>query len=300
MKKILSVFEQADSINLGTGENGLNPDFGKIIEFLFSNGKKVSLTTNGYTVALLSEEELKQFNDIDISVEFPNAMEQNQFRGAGAWELATSAIARCKELGLNISIATCLMNINLHAIPQLIDFVRYWDVNLRLNIYKPVHSREFELTYDQFWMAIDTLFEHSKLVSCNEPVINAVLGEIDVGCSCGGKSLRVRPDGSLVPCVYWNKAAINIKTDQGITEEVIREKFSTLSVYSVPEACMDCPHMPACKGGCIGRRLYHNLYEPDPYCPFLRGQKKKLSVSRVPQKDLVHAGYLCTIIVEAP
>ena len=38
------------SINLGTGENGLHPDYETIVAALESRGVKLSLTSNGFTI----------------------------------------------------------------------------------------------------------------------------------------------------------------------------------------------------------------------------------------------------------
>ena len=43
------------SVNLGTGENGLHPDYEAIVATLARRGVKLSLTSNGYTIDRSSE-----------------------------------------------------------------------------------------------------------------------------------------------------------------------------------------------------------------------------------------------------
>src|SRR5215470_185592 len=41
------------SVNLGTGENGLHPDFRAILRYLRDRGIPIALTSNGFTAAAL-------------------------------------------------------------------------------------------------------------------------------------------------------------------------------------------------------------------------------------------------------
>src|SRR6516225_9288829 len=57
------------SVNLGTGENGLHPEFHIILRYLRERGTTLALTSNGYTAAVLSEEELCSFADLEFSLD---------------------------------------------------------------------------------------------------------------------------------------------------------------------------------------------------------------------------------------
>jgi len=58
LDNIKRLFTSVDitSVNFGTGENILNPEFKDILEFFHEKNVKMSLTTNGYTVSKLSNE----------------------------------------------------------------------------------------------------------------------------------------------------------------------------------------------------------------------------------------------------
>ena len=60
------------SIGFGTGENGLNPEYFKIIEYLQARQIKLSLASNGYTLSITPDEKLKYFSDVEFSVDFPD------------------------------------------------------------------------------------------------------------------------------------------------------------------------------------------------------------------------------------
>ena len=69
---------------------------------------------------------------------------------------------------------------------------------------------------------------------------------------------------------------------------------------SVPQACRNCDHLAACRGGCSGRRrLMGMLAEPDPYCPIVQGKTRKLTVRMAETRDMPKLESACTTIVTA-
>lgn len=281
-----------ESINFGTGENILNNDYLRILDLIKERNIKMGLTSNGYTVMKLPDSYLKYFNDIDISLEFPSSEKQSLFRGEGSWDTALAAIERCKKLDIETSIACCMMNINVNDIPDFRMLMKEYDVNLRINTYKPVNTDEFVLTYEEFWNGFKNIMSSLRLVACSEPIVNAVLGISDSrsACGCGKKSLRVNPDGTILPCVYWNKSPYKIEDIQAINENTFDY------IRSIPKECKKCKYVQSCGGGCEGRRLHSDLNKPDEYCPFIRGDVIELPYVKAESKDLVHSSYLCTTI----
>src|SRR5262249_50056674 len=73
------------SVNLGTGENGLHPDFLPILAYLRAQPVKLTMTTNGYSVASICDRDLGAFKDIEFSLDYPTAAEQDEERGPGNW-----------------------------------------------------------------------------------------------------------------------------------------------------------------------------------------------------------------------
>src|SRR5258708_34083824 len=69
------------SVNLGTGENGMHPDFKPILGYLRQQPIKLTITSNGHSVALLEDNELRAFHDIEFSLDYPTQAEQDAQRG---------------------------------------------------------------------------------------------------------------------------------------------------------------------------------------------------------------------------
>src|SRR5580765_475251 len=51
------------SVNLGTGENGMHPQFREILAYLRTLPVKLTITSNGHSVAVLTDDELRSFHD---------------------------------------------------------------------------------------------------------------------------------------------------------------------------------------------------------------------------------------------
>lgn len=290
-----------ESINLGTGESCLYPGFHGILDDFFKMGIPVALTTAGPSIEALSDEEVKKLHDVDFSLDFPQRDSHDSWRAEGAYDMVLRGIERCRSLGVTASVAMCLMKQNVFLIKEMCSLCRDLGVSLRVNVYKAVKGKEYEPDYNSFWQAIQTLFTEAEAIACSEPVVNAALranGSTGVptgGSPCGVSSLRLRPGGEIMPCVYWDHSPVTM-------ENFLSGEMDLPSSCDLPrpELCDDCDWFDICRGGCSGRRLYTGKSEPDIYCFIKEGR----SVPELTQKpalsgdDYIHASYLCTIIAE--
>ncbi len=295
-----------DSVNFGTGENILNPDFPAIVDDLYERGIPLSLTTNGFSIMKMSDGQILKFHDIDFSLEFPTRELQNSYRGHNSWEMVTAGMARCKTLGVPFSVATVLMNANAPYLPDFYGLIGQYGCFLRINVIKfneRTHSPDDEqaLTYETFWESIRKILERFSLISCSEPILRAALGlGDDCGIPCGRASIRIQPDRSILPCVYWGDSSLTVDDLIRQGEDVLSSpEFAAASL--LPEVCRGCAYVLPCAGGCASRRKLSKagLAAPDPYCPLVRGEQfPRLSYRPNGEGvDLIHSKYLCTIIL---
>jgi MoaA/NifB/PqqE/SkfB family radical SAM enzyme len=91
------------SVNLGTGENGLHPDFRAILRYLRDRGITTALTSNGYSAGALNDEELGWLADLEFSLDFATEAEQDSWRGPGNWRLVFKQAARAQRLGVAVT-----------------------------------------------------------------------------------------------------------------------------------------------------------------------------------------------------
>jgi radical SAM protein with 4Fe4S-binding SPASM domain len=189
-----------------------------------------------------------------------------------------------------------MMCLNYNKMASLARVAATAGANLRVNVYQPAKTDQFTLTYEQFWDGFKRLAEATRLVATTEPVLAGVLGlEGFAGPACGRSTVRVAPDGRILPCTYWPHSHLTLADLQELGANITHTvEFRTAS--STPSACDGCP----CRGGCTGRRaVLGDVHAPDPYCPFARRDRMVLDWEQVPHEDLPKVGSACTTVVSA-
>ena len=76
-----------NAMGMGTGENGLHPQFLEIVAYLRDQGIKLTMASNGYSLNTIPDEYLCAFHDVEVSIDFPRAR-----AGYFPW---TGQLARC-------------------------------------------------------------------------------------------------------------------------------------------------------------------------------------------------------------
>jgi radical SAM protein with 4Fe4S-binding SPASM domain len=284
------------SMNLGVGENGLHPEYRAILEALWEQGIRTSVTSNGLSLAVLPDEAVRRFHSVEFSLDFPTESEHDAFRGPGNWRAVRAGIERCATLGVPVTVTAVMMRINYDRLADLARVAAGCGANLRVNIYQPSKTDQFTLSFEQFWDGFRRLLGASRLIATTEPVLAAVLGMSDfVGPGCGRTTVRVAPDGRVLPCTYWPNSRLTLGDLERLGEG-IAETPEFVAARRTPAACDGCP----CRGGCAGRRaVTGKLDEPDPYCPFARGDRVVLDWEAAASADLPKLGSACTTVVSA-
>ncbi len=287
------------SVNLGTGENGLHPEYAAIVESLRARGIKLSVTSNGYTVERSSDETLKAFREVEVSVDFPSEAEQDAFRGQGNWKRVMAAVERARRLGVTVTVLSVMMKTNYARLPEIARLAFAAGANYRVNVYQPVKTDRFTLTYEEFWEGFRRLLAATRLVSTTEPILDAMLGTpFKNGSGCGRQTVRVTPRGDIIPCVYWGKSDLRLADLPGRGGEGVLASAQFARVRTVPEVCRGCAFVDTCHGGCAGRReLAGGVEMPDPYCPLVRGETVDLDWAPAEQRELLKTGSACTTVL---
>jgi radical SAM protein with 4Fe4S-binding SPASM domain len=289
---------EISSIGFGTGENGLNPEYLEIIEYLHARRIKLTLASNGYTLSITPDDVLKYFGDVEFSVDFPDQKRHDNFRGEGNWQTVMDGIARCRALGLRVSILAVLMNLNYEDLGGIAQLAASVGADFRVNVYQPMYTHEFMPSFDQYWHAFEALFRRSEIISVSEPLVNTFLGlnSLD-GTPCGGRSMRITPDRRLKACVYWPESDLTIE-DLVEKKETIFQSSLFKQTGIIPRFCLDCEHVDNCGGGCAARRILRGQFEqPDEYCPIFQGKSIQLGGGLSPAAKPLRTGSICTTIV---
>jgi len=287
------------SVNLGTGENGMHPDFRAILAYLRTQSSRLTITSNGHSVAVLEDHELRAFHDLEFSLDYPTKAEQDAQRGDGNWELIHQQAARCAKLGIPVTIIAVMMKANYLRLANVARIAKRFDAPLRVNVYQAVRSDLYALTYEEYWQGFQQLFEKTDVIAIGEPLVRAMAGLPPLRAGCGVHTVRVTPRATIQPCVYWPGSGEPL-ADLLLTGPEILNSAPFDQARTLPEACQPCEFRETCHGGCAGRRrLQSALRQPDFYCPIVRGERPRLEIRMAANRDLPKLGSSCTTVVIA-
>jgi radical SAM protein with 4Fe4S-binding SPASM domain len=301
LDQVKSVMERLPirSVNLGTGENGMHPEFKEILEYLRQRPIKLTITSNGHSIAVLEDNELRAFHDVEFSLDYPTETEQDAQRGNGNWELIHRQAERCARLGVPVTIIAVMMKANYLRLAEVARVAKQFDAPLRVNVYQAVRSDIYALSYEEYWDGFSSLFSETDVIAIGEPLVRAMAGFPPRTGGCGISTVRVTPRGTTQPCVYWPGTGAPL-SDFISTGLDIVDSAPFRQARTLPPACQPCDFREACHGGCAGRRrLQDALLEPDFYCPVTRGQTQKLGITMAAARDLPKGESSCTTIVMA-
>jgi radical SAM protein with 4Fe4S-binding SPASM domain len=287
------------SVNLGTGENGMHTEFKPILAYLQTKPVKLTITSNGHSIAILEDNELRAFHDIEFSLDYPTQAEQDAQRGPGNWELIHQQAKRCVALGVPVTVIAVMMKSNYLRLADVARVAKQFEAPLRVNVYQAVRSDIYALTYEEYWEGFRQLFAETDVIAIGEPLVRAMAGLPALRSGCGVSTVRVTPRGTTQPCVYWpgsgEPLSDLISTGPDILSSIPFEQARTL-----PQACEPCEFRESCHGGCAGRRrLQGTLLQPDSYCPIIRGQHPNLPIRMAANRDLPKLSSSCTTVVIA-
>jgi radical SAM protein with 4Fe4S-binding SPASM domain len=287
------------SVNLGTGENGMHPEFKTILAYLRTLPIKLTVTSNGHSVAVLEDDELLAFHDVEFSLDYPTQAEQDAQRGAGNWDLIHQQAERCVRLGVSVTVVAVMMKSNYLRLKEVARVAKRFGAPLRLNVYQAVRSDLYALTYEEYWEGFQQLFDATDVIAIGEPLVRAMAGLPPLAAGCGLSTVRVTPRGTTQPCVYWPGAGEPLP-DLISAGTAILNSSPFEQARTLPEACRTCEFRDSCRGGCAGRRgLQGALAQPDFYCPIVRGQRPRLNVRMAAGRDLPKVSSSCTTVVIA-
>src|SRR6266849_314996 len=241
------------SVNLGTGENGMHPKFQRILTFLKSQQVKLTITSNGHSIAILDDGDVRAFHDVEFSLDYPTEAEQDAQRGAGNWELIHEQAARCRRLGVPVTIIAVMMKSNYSRLAEVARIAKQFDAPLRINVYQAVRTDAFALSYEEYWEGFRRLFAETDVIMIGEPLVRAFTGLPALAGGCGVGTVRVTPRATTQACVYWSGDGEPLSRLLDAGEEIVNT-LAFVAARMLPAACEPCEFRETCHGGCAGRR----------------------------------------------
>src|SRR5579884_2219245 len=216
----------------------------------------LTITSNGYSVAVLSDAELRAFHDVEFSLDYPTADEQDAQRGAGNWALIHEQAARCVRAGVPVTIVAVMMKSNYRRLAEVARVAARFRAPLRVNVYQAVRSDAYALTYEEYWDGFRALFAETDVIAIGEPLVRAMAGLPAPAGGCGVSTVRVTPRGTTQPCVYWPGPGEPLREGLRLGRDIV-DSVPFSQARTIPDACRPCEFRDSCHGGCAGRRQLH-------------------------------------------
>ena len=301
LEQVKSVIESLPirAVNLGTGENGMHPQFREILSYLRTLPVKFTITSNGHSAEVLTDDELRAFHDIEFSLDYSSEEKQDTQRGSGNWVLLHQQAQRCVRLGVPVTFIAVMMKSNYLRLASVARVVKRYDSPLRVNVYQAVRSDLYALSYEEYWQGFRALFAETDVIAIGEPLVRAMAGLTAQNrwmrgehgadySSSHGATLRVLAR-SRRPALAFVHAGLGSRGYFTFCRGAQRSRSLPLVRLS-----------PSCYGGCAGRRRLQNaLDQPDFYCPVVKGRVEKLEIRMAAARELPKMESACTTIVIA-
>ena len=289
-----------EAVNLGCGlicftggEPFLYSEFVGLLEWVLGHaGLQVAILTNG----TLIEEQLADLQKLDqerlhLQVSLEGPKEQNDaIRGAGTFTQATQTIARLRENGFSVSVATTVETRNMAALPELFAILAELDVS---TIHFQYHFQrgfgaDMEVAISDFRKLLPEIFAAAEKFAIMIDNLEALRAQVfsppgtrfDFG-NGGWESLAVGPDGAIFPTPatidipYLNSGNISAGLDEIWCNSSALREVRELSLMQNREMASD-PYRFLIGGGDLDHSLTGYdpisgfILEADPYAPIAR------------------------------
>jgi radical SAM protein with 4Fe4S-binding SPASM domain len=214
-------------------------------------GLDVTLFSNGLLIARHLDALRNYVDQVQISIDGPDAKTNDPIRGVGTFERARAAVELLLEAKVSVRVSMVVMEENIESVRQhFLPFARDWTrrgVEWRLGYGLARHGRGEDLgdTYE---------------IQDVRPVVDALLEELEGGGGpiiarrthgCGyAEQIVVAPDGSIHPCHLLDGSITHVESQP--MADLIKLLKRTSDDYSVDntEGCNRCDIRHLCGGGC--------------------------------------------------
>jgi radical SAM protein with 4Fe4S-binding SPASM domain len=309
-------------INLGGGETTLHKEFISIVEELYRAEMKISLTTNGTTFPIYRNH-LHLFNDIGVSIDFPDERHSKFRENENAFSRAVDTLHKLVDEEIRTELVTCIMGVNCHELPKIYELAKSIGVNMwRLNRF---HSSKNDLDrFNKNYKAESMICRINNSLSCSpqqmkdsfeflrsvtpakqdyaipDPLFRTYVGGKGVtdGSPCGRMAFRIMTNGDITPNVFTNDIAGNIFKDN-FDDIINHPSFVKYKKHSPEGKCAKCVNYSSCRGGDTtdSYLMSGSLCAPDPFCFLNPAESKKTGIIDIDHTRFVHETYLGTIYI---
>lgn len=223
----------------------------RLLQRAHERGLDVTLFSNGLLVGRYLDVIKRYVDQVQISIDGPDAETNDPIRGAGTFDRARRAVDTLLNAGVKVRISMVVMESNIVAVRErFLAFARQWEgrgVEWRLGYGVARHGRGEEIG--------DRLEIHDV-----RPIVDELMRELEgdrgpliarstTGCGYA-EQIVVAPDGSVHPCHLLDGAITHVEAQS--MPQLIDLLEQTSEDYGVANTigCNTCDIRHLCGGGC--------------------------------------------------
>jgi mycofactocin radical SAM maturase len=283
-------------VNIGGGEPTLRQDFWDLLDHCVASKVGVKFSTNGsrITAPIAARLASTDYVDVQISVDGADAATNDAIRGAGTFDVATTAMRRLADAGFGeFKVSVVVTRENVGQLDAFLALATSYGAQLRLTRLRPsgrgadVWDR-LHVTAEQQRDLYQWLLDHPNVLTGDSFFHLSALGEPLPGlnlCGAGRVVCLIDPVGDVYACpfVLHDQFKAGSVRDAGGFTRVWRESalFTSLREPGSAGACASCGSYDACRGGCMAAKFFTGipLDGPDPECVHGHGEAALLAAA---------------------
>ncbi|MGZ4199440.1 MAG: radical SAM protein, partial [Thermoleophilia bacterium] len=287
------------------GEPLLRPDIFAIAEAARAAGLRPVMAPNGTLITAAAAARMKAagIGRISISIDFPDAVEHDRFRGClGAFDSALQGMRRAQDAGIEIQINSTITRLNVGHLPRLLALAEALGaVSFHPFMLVPTgrakelaeqelgpddYERTLNWIYDaqgssplffkptdvpHYWRVMRQRAKADGTRLEVHPHAHGGLNTLSRGCLAGVGFCFVSHVGEVQPCGYFDKSAGNVRR-QSFGEVWHKSPlFADLrDLEALKGKCGACEYKRVC-GGCRARAFEcsGDYLAEEPYCAYV-------------------------------
>lgn len=284
-------------ISFSGGEPLMRKDFLVIASHAGSLGfSYVGVSTNGTLIDRDIARELKAAKlHVQVSIDGDVAEIHDTIRGVkGAFDGAIRAIRLLKEEGIDPSVCTTAMKLNVDRIPHIIKLMEDLNVkNYRVQGVMPMgrgRTNEEKIMLIPSRMKNLVKYLESKNIKISSygftlksPLEQPVDFSMSGACSAGSSRCSITAEGNVVPCTFFggmNGENLRDHTFPWIWQNsTLLNYFRTIRLNEIKGPCRECKWLLLCHGGCKAENYVSgDIFGSNRYCWVAEENAKKNSI----------------------
>jgi radical SAM protein with 4Fe4S-binding SPASM domain len=249
------------------GEPFLREDFTEILVYAAElKFPYVSVATNGTLLRRETALRLKHPNlYVQVSIDGDRPEVHDRMRGVkGSFEKAMQAITMLQEEGVQVKSNTTVTNLNIDAVPGIIELMGTLKVTCRFQGMVPIgrgrtNAKEIMLSPARMKSVSEYLvrmnLDPGGLSFTLKPAPEETIDFNGSGaCSAGYTTCAITAAGAVVPCTFfWGMAGANVRHLSFLwiwENSQLLNYFRDIKLGEIKGHCRECKWFMRCRGGC--------------------------------------------------